>query len=143
VENQVDKLNEFYTHLIEKAAREYPDVGYDMNAKKDDDGRDGDGDDDEKGRNWTVFIVVVVVCTLILVTAIAFGFYCVIKKRRDTPITTFAANEHVVIGSPVQQGDAQNITKVDGYATGAVINPAGSSATVCAAPTKAKTVELS
>ena len=143
MENQVDRLNEYYTTLIEKAAREYPDDGYDMNAKKGDDDQDDDDDDERKGRNWTVFIVVVVVCTLILLSAIGLGFYCVIKKRREMPITTFGANEHVVIGSPVQQGDAQSLTKVDSYTTGAVVNPNAGSATVCAAPTKTKTVELS
>jgi len=53
VETQVDRLNKYYASLIEKAAREYPDDGWDMNGKH---GNEERGEDGDRNQNWTAFI---------------------------------------------------------------------------------------
>uniref|UniRef100_A0A7R9ZZA3 Uncharacterized protein n=1 Tax=Pyrodinium bahamense TaxID=73915 RepID=A0A7R9ZZA3_9DINO len=80
----------------------------------------------ELEKNFETTTIIVVVSAVVIVLAIAVATCLVLsRKNRETPITTFQENQHVVIGSPV----ADN-TAMSGIMAGAPVT--------VAAPTKGK-----
>jgi len=120
VEQRIQNINAYYTHLITDAARTYPD--------------DGSGDEkwdmreaESAGLSRVLAILLSVTAALVIVL---FVVILVLvrrrKKKEQTPVTAFAETDQVVIGSPVPINQSQG--KDQGVVSGAAVT--------VAAPTK-------
>jgi len=86
-------INDIYAQRITDAARAYGDDGILAS--------DGKRREEELEKNYFVFAVIAGICTCAIIAAIGVATKVVMRKKHETPITSFDQNQQVVIGNPV------------------------------------------
>jgi hypothetical protein len=92
---RIEEINSRYIVDITEAARQGPDDG---------EGRGGSGRRHGRSRssdNALATSLTLVSCTAVILISVCFATWLCISRKKETPINTFTANDHVVIGSPV------------------------------------------
>lgn len=126
VENRIQNINAYYTHLITEAARTYPDEGLDK------DSFDSLQRKEEESAGLSRVLAILLSVTGVVVIVLMLVILVLVRRRRQkeesTPVTAFAENQQVVIGSPVPAD--QTRSKDEGVVSGAAVT--------AAAPTREK-----
>jgi len=125
VENRIQNINAYYTHLITEAARTYPDEGLDKDTF------DSLQRKEEESTGLSRILAILLSVTGVVVIVLMLVILVLVRRRRQkeesTPVTAFAENQQVVIGSPVP---ANQHGKDQGVVSGAAVT--------VAAPTREK-----
>lgn len=104
-------INDVYAERIVHAARVHGDDGANRPGKR--------GGEEEMRKHYVVFAIIAGVCTCAIIGAIGVATRVVMRKKTESPITTFEQNQQVVIGNPVSPTD--NAVDANGVATGAPV----------------------